>query len=107
MIEIRRSMLTLGSIICLFVLVSISYQPLVADEQIIKQESIVKIIQPIIEDDCPCERTIDICSLLEILVLILGYYIVLMDIGGFRPPIPTAIFLFLWNLGERLDCDWA
>jgi hypothetical protein len=33
-IEIKKSMLTLGSIIVLIVLISISYQPLVADEKI-------------------------------------------------------------------------
>ena len=34
MIEIRKSMLTKGSILCFFVFISIIYQPLVADEQI-------------------------------------------------------------------------
>ena len=102
MIEIRKSMLTMGSIICLFVLISISYQPIVADEPIEQVTTPIEI--SIIEEDCPCDTTPAICSLLDYLIFVINIYVHSMELGGIVPPIATMLVVRIWDLGEELGC---
>ena len=103
MIEIKKSMLTMGSIICLLLLVSISYQPIVADEPIIDKLSnineikkstnkisklnnlYIRMIKSYIQsnDDCDCNNEDDsfICYMLGALFwAIFGFYSVIFFI---------------------------
>jgi len=103
-----KKILVIGiSIISVFILCSLSYQPIIADEQI-EQEFIQIIGNSIIEDDCDCLRYRVICNLLELIYFSLSLYCYFIyDLFGFDPPLSMLIIGLLWGIGNNLGCDFA
>ena len=127
-------MLTMGSIICLLLLVSISYQPLVADEpikQINKINETIIINKEFLErynrfielksqfnDDCECDRTPDwgypiICLSLFAYLKVLMFIYEFLQLFSIFYPLFYLFFIFLYrtmstfeDIWETFNCYW-
>ena len=100
MIEIRKSMLTLGSVLCLFVLISICYQPIIAENQIegVKESYVsdnkvsklnnlfIRIVKMKhqLNEDCECSKNNIIqdiiCDILVLISLVIIFPFLAIDI---------------------------
>jgi hypothetical protein len=96
----KKSIVIGITFLSIFLLCSISYQPIIADEPIIEPEHILIEEYSIIEEDCPCEENNDwdfplICWILERL-----WYI----IPQFSPfPVPLMHWVII-IIAEMLGC---
>ena len=118
----KKSITLGGSILCLFILVSLSYQPIVADMPIETipmakkskasnldvdelKELFNKLIEIKSQSDCNCYNPTTrwgfpiICSVLGLFTLISLFLCISLDVG-------CDLSLLLYNIGHNL-CDWV
>jgi len=119
------------SILSVFILCSLSYQPIIADTPIetigqVKESKVsvdrlnryrevynrIVEIKSQLEYDCECEETKDwgfplSGLLLEGIMFVVISYIILMEGFGYNPVIMLILVSSIWNLGDTLSCDWA
>ncbi len=99
----KKSILIAGSILSLFILVSLSYQPIIAEQPIIKPKEEVISVE---SNDCGCSSKPIwnfpvICSLL--LPIVLFSLLLWANFGWARFDL---FFDALDNLIKKLDCWW-
>ena len=117
----RKSILFGGSILCLFILVSLSYQPIVADTPIqqIKETKVSvskidrfneifnKLIEIKSKSDCGCEDNSKwdfpiICDILG------GIFFVCAFLWGvFKIHVAATVIGIVMNIAQTLGCPWA
>jgi len=100
----KRNILLFGCIISCLILVSLSYQPIIAEKPIIDFKKEIEIA----EEECDCLRYRVICNLLELIYFSLSLYCYFIyDLFGFDPPLSMLIIGLLWGIGNNLGCDFA
>jgi hypothetical protein len=96
----RKSMLTMGSILVLFVLVSISYQPISAENPI----ELIKESKDILKCDCTCSRSTSLtCFTLEMIYYTLAFiYWFILHIEYIK-----SLMENIYDIAESLNCSWT
>ncbi len=98
----KKSILIAGSVLSLFLLVSLSYQPIIAEEPIIETQ--IEDI-PIKSDDCGCNNANTrwnfpiICSLLGVFLLITMILCISLNLREF-----CDISMKIYDIMESLNC---
>jgi NADH:ubiquinone oxidoreductase subunit 3 (subunit A) len=101
----KKKSITLGVVFCIFILCSLTYQPIVANENKNSTE-----YQLDFESyDCGCDDTEEAfwdfpitCAILESLVIILKY-----NAPWPEPPLYSILIELVYFFGLIFYCDWA
>jgi hypothetical protein len=101
----KKNILIVGCIISCFILVSLSYQPIIADEQIDAIPIIEDTQTTISDDDCGCNDESSrwgfpiICSVLGMFLLITMILVISMNQNQF-----LNLLEFVNSIGNSLNC---
>ncbi len=129
----KKSIIFGGSILCLFILVSLSYQPIIAEKPIIENTKLKKksfydfdierykelfyrfVNNELSFQDCDCNsKIIDeypvitcyILAVINIISLIISYGLFELGFYGYIFIYFAQIWCKTWDLGRSLDCPW-
>ena len=101
----KKSIILGGSILCLFILCSLSYQPIIAEEPIIETQ--IEDI-PIKSDNCGCDEVFIrwhpiLCLLLTPIWLFIAFITEIIT-PMMNPPL---LYFKLERIGTELGCFWG